>query len=93
MGPALFITPTHSALTIVTLSNRTYKKKAWKTAMDYPVPVHLQPACKDLVHAPLVLPQSEKAAVEVLFLPLYPKMTDDQIQRVEQALTRLVTAG
>ncbi len=71
----------------MTLSNRTYKKKALKTAMDYPVPVHLQPACAELVHAPLVLPQSEKAAVEVLSLPLYPEMTHDQIQRVAQELT------
>jgi len=55
--------------------------------MDYPVPVHLQPACAELVHAPLVLPQSEKAAVEVLSLPLYPEMTHDQIQRVAQELT------
>ena len=71
----------------MTLSNRTYKKKALKTAMDYPVPVHLQPACAELVHTPLVLPQSEKAAVEVLSLPLYPEMTHDQIQRVAQELT------
>jgi len=93
LGPALLITPTHSALTIVTLSNRTYKKKALKTARDYPVPLHLQPACAELIHAPLVLPHSEKAAVEVLTLPLYPEMTHHQIQRVAQALTHLVKHG
>jgi dTDP-4-amino-4,6-dideoxygalactose transaminase len=55
-----------------------------------PVPVHRQPACAELVHAD-ALPQSEKAAAEVLSLPLYPELTDDQIQRVTQALTSLAT--
>jgi dTDP-4-amino-4,6-dideoxygalactose transaminase len=68
------------------------QEKGIQTAIHYPVPVHLQPPYAELVHAPLGLPQSEKAAVEVLSLPLYPEMTDDQIQRVTQALTSLATA-
>jgi dTDP-4-amino-4,6-dideoxygalactose transaminase len=68
------------------------QEKGIQTAIHYPVPAHLQPAYAELVHAPLALPQSEKAAVEVLSLPLYPEMTDDQIQWVTQALTSLVTA-
>jgi dTDP-4-amino-4,6-dideoxygalactose transaminase len=68
------------------------EEKSIQTAIHYPVPVHLQPAYAELVHAPQALPQSEKAAVEVLSLPLYPEMTDEQIQRVTQALTSLATA-
>ena len=68
------------------------QEKGIQTAIHYPVPVHLQPAYADLVHAPLALSQSEKAAVEVLSLPLYPDMTDDQIQRVTQALSSLAAA-
>lgn len=68
------------------------QEKGIQTAIHYPVPVHLQPAYADLVHAPLALSQSEKAAVEVLSLPLYPEMTDDQIQKVTQALTSHATA-
>jgi hypothetical protein len=49
LGSAPFITPTHCALTIVTLCKRSYKQKAFETGMDDPVPVHLQPAYAELV--------------------------------------------
>src|ERR1039458_1602823 len=60
-----------------------------QTGIHYPVPVHLQPAYADLGYARLTLPESEKAADQVLSLPLYPEMTDDQIERVSEALTGL----
>jgi len=63
-----------------------------QTGIHYPVPVHLQPAYADLGCARGDFPQSEKAAAEVLSLPLYPEMTDEQIQRVSQALTGLAAA-
>ena len=62
-----------------------------QTGIHYSVPVHLQPAYADLGYGRGALPQSEKAAEEVLSLPLYPEMTDDQIQGVTQALTSLAT--
>jgi dTDP-4-amino-4,6-dideoxygalactose transaminase len=58
-----------------------------QTGIHYPVPVHLQPAYADLGYARNALPESEKAAHEVLSLPLYPEMTDDQIQTVWRAVT------
>lgn len=60
-----------------------------QTAVHYAVPAHLQPAYADLGYSRGDLPQSEKAAKEVLSLPLYPEMTGDQIQIVSQALTSL----
>src|ERR1035437_738904 len=63
-----------------------------QTGIHYPVPVHLQPAYADLGYARLALPQSEKAEDEVLSLPLYPELTDDQIQSVSQALKGLAAA-
>jgi len=60
-----------------------------QTAVHYALPVHLQPAYADLGYSRGAFPQSEKAAKEVLSLPLYPEMTDDQIQKVSQALTSL----
>ena len=68
------------------------QREGIQTGIHYAVPVHLQPAYADLGYARHALPQSEKAAGEVLSLPLYPEMTDDQIERVSQALTGL-TAG
>jgi len=61
-----------------------------QTAVHYALPAHLQPAYADLGYSGGAFPQSEKAAGEVLSLPLYPEMTDTQIQRVSQALTSLM---
>lgn len=63
-----------------------------QTAVHYSLPVHLQPAYAGLGYSQGALPQSEKAAGEVLSLPLYPEMTDTQIRKVAQALTSLAAA-
>lgn len=63
-----------------------------QTAVHYALPVHLQPAYADLGYSRGAFPQSEKAAEEVLSLPLYPEITDAQIQKVAQALTSLAAA-
>ena len=68
------------------------QKEGIQTGIHYPVPVHLQPAYSDLGYPRHAFPQSEKAADQVLSLPLYPEMTDDQIERVSEALTGLAAA-
>jgi dTDP-4-amino-4,6-dideoxygalactose transaminase len=47
--------------------------------VHYPVPVHLQPAYEKIA---VSLPNSEKAAREVLSLPMYPELTESQVQFV-----------
>jgi dTDP-4-amino-4,6-dideoxygalactose transaminase len=59
------------------------------TAVHYATPAHMQPAYADLGYGQGSFPQSEKAATEVLSLPLYPEMTDIQLQRVLEALTTI----
>lgn len=61
-----------------------------QTAVHYALPAHLQPAYADLGYSRGSFPHSEKAANEVLSLPLYPEITDTQIQKVARALTSLV---
>ena len=56
------------------------------TLVHYPVPVHLQPAYADLDYLPGSLPHTERAAREVLSLPLYPGLTDAQQDRVIEAI-------
>jgi dTDP-4-amino-4,6-dideoxygalactose transaminase len=51
-------------------------------ALHYPLPLHLQKAYAHLGHKPGDFPVAEKAARECLSLPIYPELTDDQIQRV-----------
>jgi len=63
-----------------------------QTAVHYALPAHLQPAYADLGYSRGAFPQSEKTAMEVLSLPLYPEITDAQIQKVAQALTSLAAA-
>ncbi|MDI2126742.1 DegT/DnrJ/EryC1/StrS family aminotransferase [Yinghuangia seranimata] len=56
--------------------------------VHYPVPVHLQPAFRALGHAPGDFPVAERAAAEILTLPLYPQITEEQQVRVVEALAK-----
>lgn len=58
--------------------------------VHYPIPLHMQPAYASLGYHLGDLPVSEQASREVLSLPLYPEMTDDQADRVLAALIELV---
>jgi dTDP-4-amino-4,6-dideoxygalactose transaminase len=59
-----------------------------ETLIHYPVPIHLQPAYADLGHRPGSLPVSERAAREVLSLPLYVGLGAARVERVAEAVRR-----
>jgi dTDP-4-amino-4,6-dideoxygalactose transaminase len=54
----------------------------------YPVPMHLQPLYNYLGYKPGDLPESERAAAEVLSLPMYAELDKDQIERVAGTMAR-----
>jgi len=60
------------------------------TGIHYPVPVHLQPAYRDRLQLRLPLPNTEKAAAQVLSLPLYPELPVESAERVAQAVLEWV---
>jgi dTDP-4-amino-4,6-dideoxygalactose transaminase len=64
------------------------ERRGVNTNIHYPVPVHLQPAYRDRVAlGPSALPRTEQAAREVLSLPMYPQLSDQQIERVCTAVS------
>jgi dTDP-4-amino-4,6-dideoxygalactose transaminase len=53
------------------------------TGIHYPVPVHLQPAYRERVPlGPGGLHQTERAAAEIVSLPIYPQLPDPAVDRV-----------
>ncbi|MEU6979814.1 DegT/DnrJ/EryC1/StrS family aminotransferase [Streptomyces sp. NPDC046371] len=54
--------------------------------VHYPDPVHLTPAYAHLGHRRGDFPHAERAAGEILSLPLFPQITPDQQQQVVDAL-------
>ena len=56
--------------------------------IHYPLPVHLQPAFRHLGYGPGDFPVAEAAARQLLSLPLYPQITQEQQVRVADAVRR-----
>ena len=54
--------------------------------LHYPVPLHLQPAFAHLGHRPGDFPVTERIAQEIISLPLYPEITEAQVDRVVEVL-------
>jgi perosamine synthetase len=53
------------------------------TAVHYPVPIHLQPVYQNMYHfREGGYPRSERAAREVLSLPVYPTLSDQEVDHI-----------
>ena len=57
------------------------RKKGIGALIHYPVPVHLQPAYKSL-HGCDKLPETEHIAKEIISLPIYPELSEYDLQTV-----------
>jgi dTDP-4-amino-4,6-dideoxygalactose transaminase len=58
-------------------------------AVHYPLPAHLQPVYAGLA-APGSLPVTERLANEVLSLPIYPELTDAEVEAVAAAVREVL---
>jgi dTDP-4-amino-4,6-dideoxygalactose transaminase len=62
------------------------KKQGVGTMVYYPIPLHLQGMYEALGYKVGDLPESERAAQEVLSLPMYPELGEAQMERVAEAI-------
>lgn len=60
-----------------------------QSGVHYPIPVHLQPAYRDLGYARGDFPVAEHVAGEVLSIPIFPELTEDAIREVSAVLRRV----
>lgn len=58
------------------------------TAIHYPTPIHLQPAFAHLGQGKGSCPVAERAVGEMISLPMFPELTDAQIDAVVASLRR-----
>jgi dTDP-4-amino-4,6-dideoxygalactose transaminase len=81
---------------------RTAQRQAWQDALQgqgigtgihYPIPVHLLPAFVDLGYRAGQFPHSERAANEVLSLPMFPELTGEQCETVARAVRALASGS
>ncbi len=70
------------------LVQRRLKACGVASTIYYPVPLHLQPLYAMLGGRPGELRVSERAAREVLSIPLYPELTREQIEHVAQEVRK-----
>jgi dTDP-4-amino-4,6-dideoxygalactose transaminase len=62
------------------------KSRGIGAGVHYPIPLHLQPAYRYLGYREGDFPVTEEAARQVLSLPMYPELTEEQLQEVAGAL-------
>lgn len=59
------------------------------TEVYYPVPVHQQELYRDLGYGNQSFPESEKAAKQVLSLPIHPALTQEDLEKIVAAVKAL----
>jgi dTDP-4-amino-4,6-dideoxygalactose transaminase len=60
--------------------------------VHYPVPIHLQEACRNLGYQKGTFPIAESLADQFLSLPMFPELTKEQIEYVVRCVTEAVGA-
>jgi dTDP-4-amino-4,6-dideoxygalactose transaminase len=62
------------------------RQRGIETGLHYPVPLHLQECYRDLAIPAGSLPHAERSARRLLSLPMYPEMTQAQVEKVTRSV-------
>ena len=62
-------------------------------AVHYPIPIHLQEACRNLGYTAGAFPIAENLAEEFLSLPMFPELTEEQIEYIARCVSETVGVG
>lgn len=71
---------------------RFLKEREVDSMIYYPVPIHFHAPYRHLASGPGALPETERAASEVLSLPIHPHLAEDQVRYVAACLREFEAA-
>jgi dTDP-4-amino-4,6-dideoxygalactose transaminase len=87
---AVWATPCYYLYVVATIGRDALREELKSSGIDsdihWPEPPHLQPAFAALGYRSGSLPVTERLCDEVLTLPMFPEMTDEEVERVCAAL-------
>ena len=69
---------------------RSLQEKGVGCAVHYPVTIHLQDACRNLGYTRGAFPIAEKLADEFVSLPMFPELTEAQVEYVARCVSEVV---
>jgi len=72
---------------------RSLQGKGIGCAVHYPIPIHLQEACRNLGYKSGAFPIAETLSEEFLSLPMFPELRQDQIEHVVRCVGETVGVG
>lgn len=61
------------------------------SGIHYPIPLHLQPACRFLGYQPGDFPAAERFAGRVVSLPMHPHLRDEEVGEIAQVVRRAIS--
>ncbi|MCP6761632.1 MAG: DegT/DnrJ/EryC1/StrS aminotransferase family protein [Fischerella sp. CENA71] len=64
-----------------------------QTGIHYPIPCHLQPGFANLGYQIGDFPQAEMLANQILSLPMYPGLSNNQVQKITDAIAQILTVN
>ena len=64
-----------------------------ETAIHYPVPIHLQPAARDLGYAKGDFPVTEQQSKRILTLPIHQYLTKEQLKKVASSVNEFFSCS